>query len=228
MMRWFAAGMIISGCIFGRAENMVSLSAEDPAVWQSHQDGGDAPAVSVGKLYGEQPSVRFVYQNKRGYGNCRLDHVTLPPESYGVTFQIFVDAASAGATMHLWLAEADGDMWMCPVKPADGDTISGIKGTWRQVFVPFSALNYQPRGDKQRKFLSINRMLMGFNSADQSVCVAGLSLNVRESEAVISSDVKPVEICQDPAGRCIAILREPGFKKQPGHADPERLAKVLQ
>jgi hypothetical protein len=228
-MRFWMAAVIITGLSgFSLAGSEISLSAGDPALWHPHKDGGNCSAVSAGPVVAGKPSVRFDYSNKRGYGNSRLDNLVIPAQSYGISFKILVEEATVGALMHIWLLEPDGDLWMCAIKPIDKKPIATVKGEWRQVFIPFSALNYQPRGDKKRNFLGINRMLMGFNNASQRVCVAGLSLNLRENwDKVVVSD-KPLVPCTDPAGRRIAVLREPGFKKQPGHANPERLMKLLQ
>ena len=205
----------------------VPLTAGRPENWQPNKDGGDAPAVSAGEPFGGAPSVRFEYKNGKGYGNSLLDRVSMPPEAYGVAFKIFVRSAAPAAAMHLWLHEKDGDMWMCPVRPDDLLAIGARTNVWRDVFVPFSSLGYQPRGDKKKNFLSIDRLLMGFNYADQSVCVAGLSFLVRGAGVPDSSGAAPAVLPKDPPGRRIAVLREPSFGRLPGHAEPERLAKLL-
>ena len=213
------AGRVLSG--------VVPLQADDPGRWQANKDGGDAPAVSAGEACGGKPSVRFTYKNGRGYGNSLLDQVRVPPDAYGVAFQINVGRAGASAAMHLWLRERDGDLWMCPVLPEDTLALGARTGVWRNVFVPFSALGYQPRGDKKKDFLSIDRLLMGFNYADQEVCVAGLSLRVRDAGLPPAAAAAPAVPPKAPPGSRIAILREPTVARLPGHADPERLAQLL-
>ena len=228
MMRLFIGGLMAAGMAWVAQAGRVALPIDDSARWQANQDGGNAPEVSAGRTFEGRPSLRFAYRNVRGYGNSLLDKVTVPPDAYGVRFKLLVEEASPEAAMHLWLREKDGDMWMCAVSPEDGKGIAGLKGAWRAVFIPFSALGHQPRGDKKRNFLSVDRLLMGFNFGNQRVDIADLEFVVCEKRKAPASEaalpVRPV----DPAGRRIAILRESSVEKQPGHADPERLAKLLR
>ena len=71
-------------------------------------------------------------------------------------------------------------------------------------------------------------LLLGFNFGDQKVCVADLSFTLREPSEMPVDGLTRLALPSDPAGRRIAILREPAVEKQPGHADPERLAKLLR
>lgn len=205
----------------------VSLPVDDPTRWTENRDGGNAPAVSQGEACEGKPSLRFVYKNVRGFGNSLLDRVSLPPDAMGVRFKLFVEEAAPEAVIHLWFREKDGDMWMCAIAPEDGLGIAGRKGVWRPVFVPLSSLKYQPRGDKKRAFLSSDRMLMGFNFGNQTVRIADLAFVVRGKVQPLAGGTSPAVLPVDPPGRRIAILREPTFARQPGHADPERLARLL-
>jgi hypothetical protein len=204
------------------------LPTDDPARWRPNSDGGNAPAVSSAEPVDGRPALRFAYTNGKGYGNSLLEGVAIPPDATGVRFKLFVESAAPEAAMHLWLREKDGDLWMCRITPEDGEGISGITGAWRPVFVPFADLKHQPRGDKRRQFLSTDGMLMGFNFGDQTVRVADLALAVRASGRPPADTAAPAVSPVDPPGRRIAILREPTFTRQPGHADPERLAGLLR
>ena len=228
-MAKFHAAVCVLLAVACRAVSLeVLLPTGDPARWSANPDGGNAPQVLQGEPYEGRPSLRFAYKNARGFGNRLLDGLSIPPDAYGVRFSLFVEEAAPEAAMHLWLREKDGDMWMCAIVPDDGRGISGLKGEWRSVFVPFGKLNYQPRGDKKRAFLSTDRLLMGFNYGDQTVRIADLAFAVRENAAPPADDAAPALRPVDPPGRRIAILREPTFERQPGHADPERLARLLR
>ena len=228
MMKNSACVALLVTAIRWVALGQVTLPTDDASRWKANQDGGNAPEISAGRMCAGRPSIRFAYTNARGYGNSRLDNLSIPPDAFGVRFKLFVETASPDSAMHLWLHEKDGDMWMCAITPEDGKGLSGQTGVWREVFVPFGALNHQPRGDKRRQFLSCDRLLMGFNYADQTVHIADLAFAVRTirkpPEEASTPGVQPVE----PPGRRIAILREPTVEKQPGHADPERLAQLLR
>lgn len=227
MSRRLCVGCLFAGAVLQAVSAPVPLPTDDPARWQASKDGGDAPAVTRGEPFEGRPSLRFAYTNARGYGNSMLDGVAIPPEAYGVRFRLFVEKADPAAAMHLWLRERDGDMWMCAVMPEDGKGIAGATGVWRTVFLPFSRLSHQPRGDKKRQFLSCDRLMLGFNFGDQTVHVAALQIAVRDT-AKPPAEAAPLPAPEDPPGRRIAILREPTVGRQPGHADPERLAGLLR
>lgn len=206
----------------------VSLPTDDAARWQPSRDGGNAPAVSPGLPCEGRSSLRFVYKNAKGYGNSALEGVAIPPEAYALRFNLYVEEATPDAAMHLWFREKDGDLWMCAVLPEDGKGLGAVKGVWRPVFVPLSALKHQPRGDKVRRFLSVDRLLMGFNFGNQTVCIADLAFAVRKDGKPPAEGAAPAVQPADDAGRRIAILKEPTVKREAGHADPERLARLLR
>ncbi len=221
---------LVLACLSLAAAASVPLPMDDPARWRPNPDGGNAPAVTAAEAVEGRPALRFAYANAKGFGNSLLENVAVPPESYGVRFKLFVEAAAPEAAMHLWLREKDGDMWLCRVAPEDGKGIAGRAGVWRDVFAPFSAFDHQPRGDKRRQFLSCDRLLLGFNYGSQTVRVADLAFAVRvaanlPADAAARAAVAPPI---DPPGRRIAILREPTVAHEPGHADPERLAALLR
>jgi len=229
MLKFHIAVCVLISLACRAAPLYVSLPTDDPASWTENRDGGNAPAVSRGEACEGKPSLRFVYKNVRGFGNSLLDRVSIPPNAYGVRFILFVEEASSEAAMHLWFRERDGDLWMCAITPEDGLGIAGRKGAWRPVFVPLSQLSHQPRGDKKRAFLSSDRMLMGFNFGNQTVRIADLAFAVRPVDSAASASAAlPVPEPNDPPGSRIAILREPGVERQLGHADPERLARLLR
>lgn len=219
----FAAAVFLSGAVPVRG----ALRADSPSHWAPNQDGGDAPAVSVAAAHEGRPAVRFQYKNGRGYGNSLLEGVSVPPDAYGLRFNLFVESAATEAAMHLWFRERDGDMWMCRITPADGRGLAAATGVWREAFVPFSDLAHQPRGDKRRQFLSSDRLLLGFNFGDMAVRVSGLAFAVRANGPLPADPQAPVPVCADLPGRRIAILHEPTLPREPGHADPERLARLL-
>ena len=228
MLKTMPFFLLFFGVLHATGQNPLVLPTDDPAKWPANVDGGNAPVVSRSEACEGRPSLRFAYTNVRGFGNSLLDHVSIPPEAYGVRFKLFVEEAAPEAAMHLWFREKDGDMWMCAVTPEDGLGIAGRKGVWRAVFVPLGSLNHQPRGDKKRAFLTSDRMLMGFNFGSQTVRIADLAFAVRGKVQPPADEATPAVLPVDPQGRRIAILRDPDVERQPGHADPERLARLLR
>ncbi len=152
MARLFLCGLMGADLARAALAGTLILPTDDPARWQANPDGGSAPVVSSGSAYEGRPTLRFTYKNVCGYGNSRLDNVVVPPNAYGVRFKLRVEDASPEAVIHLWCHEKDGDLWMCAVTPEDGKGIGAVKDEWRSVFVPFSLLRYQPRGDKKSVF----------------------------------------------------------------------------
>jgi len=226
MRRRVIAGACLSLAALVRAST-VALPLDKPYLWASNADGGDAPSVCAAEPHAGRPALRFVYTNRRGYGNSLLEGVSVPPDAYGLRFNLFVESAIPEAAMHLWFRERDGDMWMSRITPVDGRGLAAATNVWREVFVPFSELAHQPRGDKRRQFLSSDRLLIGFNFGDMAVRVSGLAFVVRANGPPPSDSRAPAPVCADPAGRRIAILHEPTLTREPGHADPARLARLL-
>ncbi len=211
----------------------LSLTAQtipllEPDKWSPHADGGNAPTYQ--KL--DDGSVRFSFdtQNgKYGWGNIRLSPFAIPPKSTGLSFEVFVEEAADNAAMHVWLFESDKDAWVCRVNFLDGKTLSELKNTWRKVSLPFASFRFEPRGAKNRNFMSVEFMLLGFNFGNHTVRVRNLAFT---GEEITPFTVKP-SLPQDwkhedPIGRRIAIYSDKSIEKQPSHADAQRLVNLLK
>ena len=193
--------------------------------WSGHPDGGTPPAISA-----VEDGLRFDYrpQGANNWGNARLDGFTLQPHHTGIRFEVLVEEAEDAAAMHLWLFEADGDAWMTRVVFEDGHGLPSVKGQWRQAHVAFGMLNYQPRGDGRRDFMSVNRLLLGLNFGRVSVRVRNLRLEGVESRPValrrsLASDWRhPGE-----RGRRVGVFCEEGLHGARGVALARRLESRL-
>ena len=193
--------------------------------WSGHPDGGTPPAITA-----VADGLRFDYrpQGAANWGNARLDGFTLQPYRTGICFEAFVEEAEDTAAMHIWLFEADGDAWMAKVVFEDGRGLPEVKGTWRQAQVMFGTLNYQPRGDGKRDFLSVNRLLLGFNFGRMSVRVRHLRLEGGESRPVaLRRSLAPDWRHPGEPGRRVGIFCEEGLHGARGVALARRLQTRL-
>jgi len=196
------------------------------AAWRPNADGGNSPQIFQDPQGVSGPCLRLVYRDADPHwGNITRD-VTVPPEATGLSFRVRVETATPQAALHVWLMEADGDAYVVRVQP-EGKELHALGEGWRLATVPFSTLNYQPRGDKKRAFLTINRMLLGCNFGDLTIAVDDLTwvMQQKGTEALPrSASAAPV---RGPAG-AVAILAEPTLPAKPAQANPERLAGLLR
>ena len=215
--------LLLSSAVL-RADTLID-SFDNVDAWTPNKDGGNPPAVSLETAGREGSCLHLRYADTGNHwGNVRRA-LTVPPEATGLRLWLRVNRAAAGAAMHLWLFEADGDGYIVRLRPAEKD-IDALDREWHEVTVPFSAFRFDPRGNKQRQFLTLDHMLIGCNYADFEVLVDELRF--------VSDEVKPMEMPRTPdlrinrsATGSVAILDEPTFERRPSHADPARLQKLL-
>lgn len=197
------------------------------AAWRPNPDGGKAPQILQEPQGVSGPCLRLVYRDEEPHwGNISRD-VKVPPEATGLAFQIRVKAATPQSALHVWFFEADGDAYVVRVQPEGKDLQALVGSDWHTVSLPFASLNYQPRGDKKRAFLSINRMLLGCNFGDLDIAVDDLRWVLLRQGSVALPRSAPAALARGPAG-AVAILDEPTFPVQPGHAKAARLEGLLR
>ncbi len=222
-------GLWLAACL-GAALCLGELTVDDfssLAAWRPNPDGGNAPQISSAPDGVSGPCLRLQYRDTEPHwGNVTRD-VTMPPEATGLSFKIRVLAATPSTALHVWLFEADGDAYMVRVQP-EANELHALGAGWHTATVPFAALNYQPRGDKTRAFLTINRLVLGCNFGDLDIAVDDLQwvMQAQGTMALPRSASAPT-LERGPAG-AVAILSEPSFPVRPSHAKPEHLAELLR
>ncbi|MBI2301156.1 MAG: cellulase family glycosylhydrolase, partial [Armatimonadetes bacterium] len=197
---------------------------DDVAAWSVNEDG------SQGLTFRAEPGgalhLTFDASGQNLWGNLRRT-VTVPPNAVALRFRLKVLGASAEAGMHVWFMEADGDGYVVRVKRDEQDVLAAPKGEWREVTVPLGTLNFEPRGNGKRAFLTVNRVLLGLNYAPAEVLVDDLAWVVGPGRAgaplPASAAFQPV----DGARGTVAILDEPAAPRSPGAVDVARLAEAL-
>lgn len=209
----------------GRADWLID-AFDDIAAWGPNSDGGNPPATALDPSGRSGSCIRMTYDDTgRGWGNIRRSLHVLP-EATGLRFFVRVLRAAEGAAFHLWLLEQDGDAYPVRVR-VNGKELCELDNTWQEVTVPFTAFRFDPRGNKKRQFMSIDRMLLGCNFADFEMCVDELQLSMKEVKPMDAPRTPDLTFAESAAGR-LAVLCEPGFARQPSHADPARLATLLR
>ncbi|NOY79591.1 MAG: hypothetical protein GXP31_01170 [Kiritimatiellaeota bacterium] len=202
-----------------------SASFDSAAGWRPHADGGRAPRVEAVRTPAGKPALRLRYRDAPPHwGNIRHD-LRMLPEATGLAFRFRVNSAASGAAFHVWLFEKDGDGYLARVRPG-GRELEDAVGAWYDVVLPFTQFKFEPRGDRQRRFMTVDSMLLGCNFGDLDVTVAGLHLvsdAVRAVPLPRSAGLAPVR----GARGSVAILAEPLFEKRVSHPDPHRLGRLL-
>lgn len=200
----------------------------DVAAWSVNSDG------SQGVTFRHETTVapnglRIVYDasGTNKWGNLARA-VTVPQNAVAVTMRMWIVAADAGAAMHLWAMEADGDGYVARITTAGTDIGSAPKGVWHDVTVPLGTLNYQPRGNGAKGFLTVNKLLLGSNYAPLDVVITDLAWAMDTARGGAPMPVStPWQVVDGQAGR-IGLLADSAFPKSAAASDPEALEPALK
>ena len=135
--------------------DVVVDSFDDLKAWSPNRDGGHAPEIAHQKEGRTGACLRLIYRNQtpKEWGNVRRE-LSVPADATGIRFWVRVNKAAPRAALHVWLFEADHDGYLVRVRP-EGRELCELDDEWREAMVPFSAFRFQPRGNRKRKFLSI-------------------------------------------------------------------------
>jgi hypothetical protein len=208
-------------------------TGNDTTAWKANADGGHPPAIAA-VVIANEPAVRFAYVHQQpGWGNA-AHAVAVPPSAYAIRLSLRKILAKPGATLHIWLCEADGDAWLARVKDAGGDL-----DTWtsepREIEATLADMSFQPRGNGRRELTTANKLLLGFNGADSEVAVSSIAWLTAPQPATTAN--RPAT-ATGPAtrgggsGPTIAIFADPRFgvmrDASCAPADPAYLAGILE
>jgi hypothetical protein len=199
----------------------------DVAAWRPNLDGGNPPQIALAPDGVSGSCLRLQYRDAEPRWGNVTRAVALPPEATGLSFMVRVLAATPEAVLHVWLFEADGDAYLVRVQP-EGKELHALGAGWHRATVPFAALNYQPRGDQKRAFLTINRLLLGCNYGDLDIALDDLQWVLQPQGAVALPRSTPLATPERGPAGAVAILAEPTFPTRPSQAQPERLAGLLR
>lgn len=181
---------------------------EGVKAWTVNQDGGQKITFRADHETSHSPpaSMRVRFEGNR-WGNLRRS-ITIPPDATAVVLWARVHQTEPKAQMHVWLFEPDGDGWVAKAVH-DGTHLADWPKEWIRVRVPIGRFRHDPRGDRKRNLLSVNRILLCLNSSPSEISVDDLAWEVRSGSALVplrrSDSFKAI---QGKLGR-VAILDEP-------------------
>lgn len=203
-----------------------AIAFMDVKRWEDNADGGAAPTVTQAA-----DGLRFEYRlsGPNNWGNARFQGIHIEPYQTSLELEVCVEAAEDAARMHIWFFEPDGDCWMTQLKFADGQGLSAVLGTWRQVKVPFGDLRFQPRGNKEKTFLNVDRMLLGFNFGNitarvRNIRFTGQAYAAQAGERALRNGWEH----PSPAGRRIGIFYDPQLHGVAVARRVERIQELLR
>lgn len=148
------------------------------------RDGGNPPSFI---LTGRNPKsgkqcLKIMYKNGgAGYGN-RQAPLWLCGAEDTLSFWIRKEEAEEKAVLFIWLFEDDGDAWLSPAT-----RLSELTGEWQKIELKLSEFSFQPRGNKKKDLLNVERILLGCNFADSTfyldnLCFTGTDLAEKRKE----------------------------------------------
>ncbi len=202
--------------------------------WSSNDDGGRI-AITAANGPNGRSAMRLRYTTgEKLWGNA-VRRITLPANAVAVQFLARIQEGASHHGVFVWLFEADGDGYLSEVRFSDRPIGSAARGTWHLCTVPLTNLRFEPRGNRQRQLLTVDRLMIGMNTNDP-LLTGGTGrgdavLDIADLRFVLRTPVShataaPVELHPGVRGT-IAIL-EDRFPAQPAHAQPRLLGQVLQ
>ena len=151
---WVAAGMVAA---IGRGDTLVD-GFSDVTAWTPNADGGNPPQILLDADGEDESCLRLVYRDEEPHWGNVVRDLSIPPGATALRFRLRVHRASPEAALHVWFFEKDNDGHLVRVRPENRDLHELGEG-WHTAVVPFTTLNFQPRGNGKRAFMTINRML---------------------------------------------------------------------
>ncbi|MHB1457630.1 MAG: cellulase family glycosylhydrolase [Armatimonadota bacterium] len=221
-----AALILVTPMIYASAESVSIDTFKDIKAWSSNNDGG-AISISQGTIPGPKGESTIYLRMDGGshqWGNS-VCMTTIPPNATGVEFDLFVNNALPQSAMYIWFMEKDGDGYNAKVNPNGKELIDFSKG-WHRCFIPISSFIYEPRGNKTKEILTIDRIFMGLNYAKTEVHVANLAFRTAAANSGAKENRTADLIIQKGKRGNIAILDDK-FEKSRSSADPAVLARTL-
>jgi len=202
---------------------------ETPGTWTHHPDGGievelaqDTETVKSG-----QAALRIRYRDAAPHWGNLQAAVTVPPNAVAVECWLYRHQAAPNAAMHLWLFEPDGDGYVARLT-AEEKILGDLPNGWHRARVPLGAFRYEPRGNKQREFLTIHKMLLGCNFGDFDVTLDALKFITKEDRKMSTPPrTKDLQVQRTPRG-AVAVLKDGTFPVSGAASSPEALADALR
>lgn len=217
------AMMLLISCLSASAGIIAAEDFHSVDAWKLNPDGGKIGIVH--RTVDGKSCLHLTFDGEgRGYGNAARQ-VVLPPSASGIEIEFYVHKATPPGSLFVWLFEKDGDGYLAHVKP-EGKWLHQLSRGWHTYFIPIAAFAYEPRGNKIREMLTVDRLMIGMNSGASEVSISKLAFRtVERSGKMADSRTENLRIEQGEQGR-VAILRD-RFLAHTGYSDPEVLGEAL-
>ena len=193
--------------------------------WSLNVDGGgiDLSKGTIAGPHGEATMQLAFSLDRYPWGNAK-HATTLPPNATGIEFDLYVNASDDASVMHLWMMEEDGDGYIARVQPER--SLNNLTKGWHHCFVPIGSFNYEPRGNKKKELLTVNKLMIGLNFANTTITVANLAYRVA-GEGARLQETGTMNLTINKGIRGNIGIFTANIKKSAGYADPAVLADVL-
>jgi len=229
VLRFFLSFCLISTLIPCITASRRSLSGwADPSGWSPNEDGGHPPLAQADPLHPwqGQPSLGLTYADRPPHwGNLR-HAVQIPPNATAISFRLFKISSQPQAQMFLWLFEEDGDGWIQEIQ-SGGRALGEMSPGWHEIQLLVAGFRFDPRGNRKREFLTVNRLLAGCNYGDLNVSLADWKFILKEEPPMSTLPHTDNLSIQRASKGSIAILKDQ-FPATGGASSPNALADILQ
>lgn len=201
--------ILLTLCLFSGPARPADLPLHDfadPSVWNPSADGGHAPEIAPDPAHREHgPAMRLRYRDQVPHWGNLVAPCTVPAEARALRLWVYKVSAQPAAAMHVWLFEEDKDCWVQQLRFGGGSLADAAPG-WHEVRLPVSGFSFDPRGQKTRQMLQVNRILIGCNFADLEVSLSAMTWEIGPSrQALPLPRTENLTLADGPLGR-IGIL----------------------
>jgi hypothetical protein len=224
---WITAGLLAGQPV--EAGEVLLDDFETLGTWSHHPDGGNPVALALDEeqVQSGQRALRLTYIDAPPHWGNLQAPVTVPPRAVAIHFWLYLHRAAPEAALHLWLMEADGDAYVARVL-IEGQILGAARPGWHSVQVPLGTFRYDPRGNRQRQFLTVNKMLIGCNFGDFEVTLDALKF-ITQEETPVSAPPRTPDLQVERTERgSVAVLRDEAFPVSGAGSSPEVLAQWLR
>lgn len=223
ILRLLLSAVLLAACAGLSADVIIDDFASGDG-WKLNSDNGRIEIAH--RIVDGKPCLHLIFTAQgAGYGNA-VHPVSLPPNASGIEIEFYVHKTTPPGSLFVWLFEKDGDGYLAHVRP-DGRWLHQLREGWHRCFIPISAFAYEPRGDKVREMLTVDRLMVGMNSGASEVSISHLAFRtVGRSKTMGDSRTENLRIGQGAKGR-VAVLSD-RFPANQAYSDPDLLGSTLR
>lgn len=231
-VRWFTRSALAVILAFFAGCACADVFIDDfevSGMWSYHPDGGVRVAMQLERerVKSGTWALGVRYRDAKPHWGNIFRHISVPQNACAVAFWLYVEHAEQRAKMFVWFFEPDGDGYIQQVR-VNRTPVGELTRGWHRVILPLAKFGFVPRGNRKRSFLTVNKMLIGFNFGDMDVVIDDLRfLTAERSIKIPLPRVGNPQLEGTAMGR-IAILYEPNMPIEGIASNANVIARVLQ